>query len=124
MNLAAAKRLLTSKSAFAVMSEDNGFWVQGAGVELWIEPFHPVRAETARSSGAISAPMSGSVIEICCQDGDHVKAGDKLISIEAMKMEHALYAPVDGIVVAKGLAVGDSVNDDQLLLSVEEVSNG
>ena len=123
LSLTAAKNLLASKSALEVMSKDNGYWVQGAGVELWVEPFHPVRAQTARSSGAISAPMSGSVIEICCEDGDQVKAGDKLISIEAMKMEHALYAPVDGVVVTTGLAVGDSVNDDQLLLSVEEVSH-
>ncbi|RMA79312.1 biotin carboxylase N-terminal domain-containing protein [Umboniibacter marinipuniceus] len=123
LSLASAKTHLSTAPAYQVVRDHDAYWVHGSGLELRITPFHPARAQTAKSSGAISAPMSGSVIEICCQDGDKVKAGDKLISIEAMKMEHALYAPVDGVVVGAGLAVGDSVNDDQLLLTVEELNH-
>lgn len=58
------------------------------------------------------APMPGSVVAVHVADGDSVSAGDALVSIEAMKMEHPVLAPHDGVVHLL-VAVGDQVRRDQ-----------
>jgi acetyl-CoA/propionyl-CoA carboxylase biotin carboxyl carrier protein len=52
-------------------------------------------------------------------DGTHVEAGDTVASIEAMKMEHPLVAPIPGVVRIE-VAVGDPVRRDQLVARIEE----
>ncbi len=62
--------------------------------------------------------MPGSVIAVHAAVGDDVAAGDVLLVVEAMKMEHALTAPVDGAVSELTVRVGDQVAVDQLLAVV------
>ncbi|MEO0545908.1 MAG: biotin carboxylase N-terminal domain-containing protein, partial [Pseudomonadota bacterium] len=54
-------------------------------------------ASTA-SDGLVTVPMHGRVIGVSVAEGDVVEAGDILFSVEAMKMEHAVLAPVEGVV--------------------------
>ncbi|WP_244632565.1 MULTISPECIES: acetyl-CoA carboxylase biotin carboxyl carrier protein subunit [unclassified Microbacterium] len=56
--------------------------------------------------------MPGSVVAVHVADGDSVSAGEPLVSIEAMKMEHPVLAPHDGVVRLL-VAVGDQVRRDQ-----------
>jgi pyruvate carboxylase len=65
----------------------------------------------------IAAPMPGKVSTIAINRGDQVKAGDRLLSIEAMKMETAVYSPRDGI-VADVLVKAGSIVEAKDLLSV------
>jgi 3-methylcrotonyl-CoA carboxylase alpha subunit len=69
--------------------------------------------------GEIEAPMPGKVtsVEIC--DGEKVTKGQRLLTLEAMKMEHALTAPFDGTVAELCTAPGDQVSEGQLLVKVE-----
>ena len=53
---------------------------------------------SAPVSGAINAPMPGTVLDIKVKEGQSVKAGDILIILEAMKMENEIVAPSDGVV--------------------------
>ena len=46
----------------------------------------------------VAAPMPGNILDVCCKQGDSVKAGDILIILEAMKMENEILAPRDGVV--------------------------
>ena len=58
--------------------------------------------------------MPGSVVAVGVSDGQHVDAGTVVVTVEAMKMEHALSAPVEGVVELL-VAVGDQVKVGQPL---------
>ena len=62
--------------------------------------------------------MPGSIFKIECTVGQSVKAGDTLIVLEAMKMEIEVSAPVDGTVKAIAVSNGDTVNTDDLLVTL------
>ena len=72
------------------------------------------------SANAITAPMPGKIIAVNVGVGDPVKKGDKLLVMEAMKMEMALDAPRDGIIETIHADVGTLVSDDDILISLEE----
>jgi 3-methylcrotonyl-CoA carboxylase alpha subunit len=74
----------------------------------------------AASDGAILAPMPGKVIAVEVTAGDTVTKGQKLLVLEAMKMEHALTAPFDGTVAELTVAVGSQVQVEALLVRVEK----
>lgn len=71
-------------------------------------------------TGGLVAPMPGSVIELRCAVGDLVDAGQVLVVLEAMKMEHHITAPFAGTVTELPIAVGDQVENGALLLTIEE----
>ncbi len=77
-------------------------------------------SETSVGGNAITAPMPGKIIAVDAKAGDSVKAGDKLIIMEAMKMEMSLEAPRDGIVAAVHCAADALVSDGEVLLKLEE----
>ena len=64
----------------------------------------------------ILAPMSATVVQVCAASGDTVRAGQLLLVLEAMKMEHEVRAPRDGGVTSLPVAVGDTVAEDETLL--------
>jgi propionyl-CoA carboxylase alpha chain len=71
------------------------------------------------ASGGMLAPMPGKVIELRVGVGDQVTAGQTLILLEAMKMEHPMRAAVDGVVSEIKISEGDQVENDALLLIIE-----
>jgi 3-methylcrotonyl-CoA carboxylase alpha subunit len=62
-------------------------------------------------SGRLAAPMPGKVIALLAKAGESVKRGQALAVMEAMKMEHTIAAPADGIVSEVLYAVGDQVDE-------------
>jgi acetyl-CoA/propionyl-CoA carboxylase biotin carboxyl carrier protein len=85
-------------------------------VEELREP--PVRPdEEHRGDAELTSPMPGSVVAVGVQDGQHVDAGAVIVTVEAMKMEHALSAPVDGVVELL-VAAGDQVKVGQPLARI------
>ncbi len=77
--------------------------------------------EGAAVLAPVRSPMPGTVIAVAATAGAHVTAGEPLVTVEAMKMEHTLRAPADGTVSAVLVAVGDRVILDQDLLRWEAV---
>ena len=71
------------------------------------------------SDGSLRAPMPGKIVATPVTAGDAVTKGQPIIVLEAMKMEHALVAPFDGVVGAVAFAVGDQVGADAVLATVE-----
>lgn len=69
-------------------------------------------------AGSLLAPMPGSVVRIEVAEGVSVTAGTPIIVLEAMKMEHTVRAPADGIVTAIPVATGDQVDSGQVLAVV------
>jgi len=74
-------------------------------------------------AGGFVASMPGKVIDLRVVAGDTVAAGDVVLVLEAMKMEHPMRAVHDGIVRELHVAVGDQVQAGTLLLVVEPVEN-
>ncbi|MEM8493049.1 MAG: acetyl-CoA carboxylase biotin carboxylase subunit [Pseudomonadota bacterium] len=70
-------------------------------------------------SGAVLAPMHGSVLALRVQHGAIVEVGDELAVIEAMKMEHTLAAEIAGVVSSIEVVEGQQVAANELLLVVE-----
>jgi 3-methylcrotonyl-CoA carboxylase alpha subunit len=62
--------------------------------------------------------MPGLVISVDVAEGDHVVKGDRLLTVEAMKMEHTLRAPFDGLVGKLPVSVGARVSENQLVVNV------
>ncbi len=73
----------------------------------------------AAHDGDIIAPMPGKVIAVDVAEGDSVTAGQRLLVLEAMKMEHALTAPFDGVVAELSASEGAQVQVEALLARVE-----
>jgi acetyl/propionyl-CoA carboxylase alpha subunit len=69
--------------------------------------------------GSLLAPMPGSVIRLGAALGDDVTAGQPLIWLEAMKMEHTITAPGDGVLTQLDVAVGQQVEVGAVLARVE-----
>jgi len=62
-------------------------------------------------SGSLAAPMPGKIVRVETTVGAAVKKGDPLVALEAMKMEHVIVAPADGVVEAINCATGDQVDE-------------
>jgi acetyl/propionyl-CoA carboxylase alpha subunit len=71
-------------------------------------------------AGSLLAPMPGSVVRVLAEAGAAVTAGQALVVLEAMKMEHTVTAPVDGTVAEVNVGPGDQVDTGQVLAVVEE----
>ena len=77
--------------------------------------------QSAAADGAILSPMPGRIISVDVKAGDAVVKGQKLLTLEAMKMEHSLTAPFDGTVLELNAEVGGQVQVEALLVRVEAV---
>jgi 3-methylcrotonyl-CoA carboxylase alpha subunit len=76
-------------------------------------------AAGAGAGGRVTAPMHGKVLEVLVAPGAAVRKGDRLAVIEAMKMEHTLLAPIDGIVADVRVTVPAQVAQGAHLMTIE-----
>ncbi|MCT1476561.1 biotin carboxylase N-terminal domain-containing protein [Microbacterium sp. p3-SID336] len=108
--------------ARAAIDADGAVWASDAGATVRLRPLDRRqllrRRLAAADRGARAsapegrAPMPGSVVAVHVADGATVTAGDPLVAVEAMKMEHQVLAPHDGVVQLL-VVVGDQVRRDQ-----------
>jgi len=108
------------RTEYLTAVEDHRLWLAGAGRTTVIEDVReaPVRADDEHSGDAeIVSPMPGSVVAVGVEDGSTVGSGDVVVTVEAMKMEHALSSPVGGTVELL-VAVGDQVKVGQPLARI------
>jgi acetyl-CoA/propionyl-CoA carboxylase biotin carboxyl carrier protein len=73
--------------------------------------------DAAATDPELRAPMPGAVVAVHVSDGATVAAGERVVTIEAMKMEHPVLAPHGGV-VRLDVATGDQVRRDQVLAHV------
>ena len=71
------------------------------------------------AAGGLVAPMPGKVIDVKVKKGKKVKAGDTLVILEAMKMEHSIKAAEDGVVSELLISINDQVENGALLMVVK-----
>ncbi|WP_439032041.1 acetyl/propionyl/methylcrotonyl-CoA carboxylase subunit alpha [Gordonia terrae] len=96
----------------------ESWWVAGPTGTSVLDLARPLLDEAAGDhAGEITSPMPGTVVAVSSATGDQVSAGQPVVVVEAMKMEHSLAAPVDGTVDIS-VAVGDKVDAGQTLAVV------
>jgi 3-methylcrotonyl-CoA carboxylase alpha subunit len=78
--------------------------------------------QASAADGAIIVPMPGKVIAVDVSEGQAVTAGQRLMVLEAMKMEHALTAPFDGVVEGLAVSAGGQVQVEAVLCRVVPAS--
>ena len=100
----------------------HSFAVAAAGDTVLIDiPDYEAEAEAIAGGDKVSAPMPGKVIDLRVKEGETVSKDQVLAVMEAMKMEHSLKAPRDGVVKAVGAEVGEQVAEGVMLVELEEV---
>jgi geranyl-CoA carboxylase alpha subunit len=122
-----AIQLLDRDAANAVVLIDGHRFRVGAHIELEAVPrvqldlngtihtfedrslARPASTRDAGAGGALRAPMNGAVTQVLVSVGDSVKRGQTLLVLEAMKMEHSILAPVDGVIEAIAVTQGAQV---------------
>ena len=95
------------------------WWVHVNGHTMQFELIEP-GASSADDEGGLTAPMPGKILEVHVALGQKVSAGDVLIVMEAMKMEHKIVAGSGGIVESIHFAEGDQVPQGAELLTLGE----
>ncbi|MGR3322413.1 MAG: acetyl/propionyl/methylcrotonyl-CoA carboxylase subunit alpha [Pseudooceanicola sp.] len=112
---------LAGQAAPAHFHADGRVTVFGAGAAQVFDILDPLEAEDQAAGGnVIEAPMPGMVKALTVTVGEQVAAGDRLAVLEAMKMEHALTAPRDGVVAEVLTEEGAQVEAGAALIRLEE----
>jgi acetyl-CoA/propionyl-CoA carboxylase, biotin carboxylase, biotin carboxyl carrier protein len=99
------------RTEYTVAAMDNTIWLAGDGATAVLEEVReaPVRLDDEHHGDAeLNSPMPGTVVAVSVEEGAGVVAGTVVAIVEAMKMEHPLAAPIDGVVELL-VAVGDRV---------------
>jgi 3-methylcrotonyl-CoA carboxylase alpha subunit len=78
--------------------------------------------EAEASDGMVLAPMPGAVVLVDATKGNKVKRGERLLVLQAMKMEYSLVAPFDGTVTDLTVSAGSQVKEGALLARIEKVN--
>jgi propionyl-CoA carboxylase alpha chain/3-methylcrotonyl-CoA carboxylase alpha subunit len=92
---------------------------EGGDVQEFDFSFQAGGAHAAASDGAILSPMPGKIVSVAVQAGQSVVKGQTLLTLEAMKMEHALAAPFDGVVTELSAVAGGQVSEGVVLAKLD-----
>ena len=116
----------TRRTHGQVHREGDTFHVFHAGrhtVLQWLDPLSHA-GESEGEGGKLTAPMPGKVIAVMVEPGSKVTRGTPLLVMEAMKMEHTIAAPADGVVSEVLYGIGEQVAEGAQLLAfaVEETA--
>jgi len=76
------------------------------------------KPDSPKGVGSIKAPLPGTILNVYVREGDKVKIGDKLILLEAMKMENNINADKEGTITSIKVKSGDSVLEGDVLIQI------
>jgi 3-methylcrotonyl-CoA carboxylase alpha subunit len=93
---------------------------QGVHTDLHYNDVLAHAGEAEAEGGRLTAPMPGKIVAVVVKNGQEVKKGEALLIMEAMKMEHTISAPHDGVVEEVLYAVGDQVTEGAPLLNFKQ----
>jgi 3-methylcrotonyl-CoA carboxylase alpha subunit len=111
---------LGDQTAHGTVLRDGDIFHVFSGGQHWQLSWNDPMAhagETESEGGRLTAPMPGKVVAVLASKGQEVKKGEALVIMEAMKMEHTIAAPHDGVVDDILYGVGDQVADGAPLLA-------
>jgi geranyl-CoA carboxylase alpha subunit len=79
----------------------------------------PASAAAGGSDGKVRATMNGRVVAVLVKQGERVEAGQPVMTLEAMKMEHVHTAPISGIISAVDVVEGEQVTTGKIVVQIE-----
>jgi geranyl-CoA carboxylase alpha subunit len=79
----------------------------------------PAAATATDSDGKVRAAMNGRVVAVLVKQGERVAAGQPVMTLEAMKMEHVHTAPISGVISAIDVAEGEQVTTGKVVVEIE-----
>ncbi len=107
--------------ANAAMPSSEPVLIAEAGQVWHLSPWRAAGGAGGEAAdGAIRSPMPGRIIGVSVTAGEAVTRGQRLLTLEAMKMEHSLTAPFDGIVAALDAVEGAQVSEGAVLVRIEQ----
>jgi 3-methylcrotonyl-CoA carboxylase alpha subunit len=109
------------QQAVTVIKQDDrvDIFAQGQHVVLRMQdPLKQFASGETHAAGGLNAPMPGKIIALHVKPGQLVKKGDALIVMEAMKMEHVVFAPSEGVVKEVFFGLGEQVSEGLPLLEL------
>ena len=107
-------------SSRTTLREEAGVIVfEGGEAYAFADPVAAEDAGEAAADGAVRSPMPGRILQVHAASGDRVTKGQPLVTLEAMKMEHTLAAPFDGVLAALDAVPGAQVSEGALLARLE-----
>ena len=99
-------------------------WVHtGRALRFTLERSDRRRAHAATESDSVQAPMTGTVRKVCVAPEEAVTRGQPLVILEAMKMEHVLRAPRDGVVAQVNTTEGTQAEAQSVLVRLRPLSS-
>jgi 3-methylcrotonyl-CoA carboxylase alpha subunit len=99
--------------------QDVFIFSESFGFHLKVKPLR-LRGSAQHAQGSLTSPMPGTIVAIHVKTKQSVKKGMPLAVVEAMKMEHTIYAPFDGVIKEIYFAVGDIAQEGATLIAFEE----
>ncbi|MGO4711420.1 acetyl-CoA carboxylase biotin carboxylase subunit [Bradyrhizobium sp. 2TAF24] len=112
--------LLTESVAYARAGDRLFMLAKGVPVavhDLTYAP--PVRAATEGGDGKLRAALNGRVVAVLVRQGDQVAAGQPMVTLEAMKMEHVHVAPASGTIAAIHVTEGEQVTTSSIVAEID-----
>ncbi|MFW5754708.1 MAG: acetyl-CoA carboxylase biotin carboxyl carrier protein subunit, partial [Marinilabiliaceae bacterium] len=106
---------------------DRTLLLEADGHTYSFTPAHHLNTEIStqnpekNSTGLITAPLPGRIVQLHVKPGNRVEKGVPLLTMEAMKMENTLSAPISGVLREFKLTEGEPVKAGQLLARIESV---
>jgi 3-methylcrotonyl-CoA carboxylase alpha subunit len=108
---------------YEVIEDGDALLILRDGRQTELRRFDPLDVDVEHDAGGdsvVKAPMHGKLVALFVAAGDHVAKGQKIAVIEAMKMEHMLTAPCDGVVHAVGGTVGAQIAQNAVVAAIGE----
>ncbi len=102
--------------------EEDRLYILHRGVPLAVRDLTlsaPAAASATGSDGKVRAAMNGRVVAVLVKAGERVAAGQPVMTLEAMKMEHVHTAPIAGVISAIDVAEGEQVTTGKVVIEIE-----
>lgn len=121
--------LVVGEMNYRVLQRGSRYYVKAGAetfeFEKWERDdlFSLIENESALGKSEVYPPMPGSVVAVMAENGQEVKKGQKIMVIEAMKMETTLVAEMDGVLSGINLKQGDRFDSDTMLFSISKSGN-
>ncbi|MFO8000564.1 MAG: biotin/lipoyl-containing protein, partial [Marinilabilia sp.] len=88
----------------------------------YLDPQKQSNRESSANDGKLTAPLPGKVIRIHVLPGDHIEKDSPVLTIETMKMENTILAPVGGIIKTFNIREGEQISAGQVLAGIEDAT--
>jgi 3-methylcrotonyl-CoA carboxylase alpha subunit len=108
------------RAAVAVIEGQRVLFSHGEAWSFGLPTSDSMAGSMAVSDGVLRSPMPGRIVSVSVSEGQTVTKGQTLLTMEAMKMEHAMLAPFDGMVTELSVAPGAQVAENVALIRIGE----